>query len=850
MHLMSRLSAMFCLCAGLILCCGMLAADETASDPSMADPMDWPHWRGPEMNGISREKGLVDSWSPKGKGENLLWKRDDLAGRSTPIVMRGRLYTIVRDQPGTNREGEKVVCVDAATGETKWENRWNTFLSDVPDTRIGWSSVVGDPVTGNIYAQGVNGYFQCINGETGESLWSHSLSEEYGLLSTYGGRTNFPTLHGNLIIASAVIIGWGEMARPAHRFIAFDKRNGQPVWFSGTRPLPEDTTYSTPITTVINGQAQMIFGSSDGALHSFQPQTGKEIWNYYASPRGINTTPLVVGNKVFCGHSEEDLDDNTQGLVFALDASKSGDLAKGGELWRKKQLAVGKSAPIMVDGKLIAVEDSGTLLVLDPETGNEIANKKIGTMMTGSPTYADGKIYVCAANGRWFILKLNGNNIDTVHQLRLNNEEVHSSPVISHGRIYLQTMNAIYCIGKPDQTPSFDPRPVAPKENPVEADSKPAVVQLVPVESILSPGMKQPFQVRLFNAQGQYLKTVPASETKFSIKGNGSIGADGRFTSPADMTSPGTAVVTAEVGGLKGTSRIRVVPGFPWKFDFSNGEVPEAWVGIRYRHVPLDFDFFKSLEARDPLAAQLYIYLTSGFVNSGRPALKYDNSTPQQQWSEFLRFLELLQTVTNLEQAKQKLDPSLKLLVDEKFLAKWTWNDKPGIQLSVEKGSRKIDPAGGVMCKITTIPKGMRSQGWMGQTDHHDYTIQADVYGAIKNGKLPDIGLVAQRYTFDMMGSSQQLQIRTWPPVLSRMSKTIPFTWKPNTWYTMKFQASVEGKKAVLRGKVWVRGEAEPADWQVVAEDEEPNVIGSPGLFANATNAEVFYDNILVNSNK
>ncbi len=186
MHLMSRLSAMFCLCAGLILCCGMLAADETASDPSMADPMDWPHWRGPEMNGISREKGLVDSWSPKGKGENLLWKRDDLAGRSTPIVMRGRLYTIVRDQPGTNREGEKVVCVDAATGETKWENRWNTLLSDVPDTRIGWSSVVGDPVTGNIYAQGVNGYFQCINVETGESLWSHSLIEEYGLLSTYG----------------------------------------------------------------------------------------------------------------------------------------------------------------------------------------------------------------------------------------------------------------------------------------------------------------------------------------------------------------------------------------------------------------------------------------------------------------------------------------------------------------------------------------------------------------------------------------------------------------------------------------------------------------------------------------
>jgi hypothetical protein len=187
-------------------------------------------------------------------------------------------------------------------------------------------------------------------------------------------------------------------------------------------------------------------------------------------------------------------------------------------------------------------------------------------------------------------------------------------------------------------------------------------------------------------------------------------------------------------------------------------------------------------------------------------------------------------------------------LADEKFLAKWNWTDKPGVGLSVEKGPRKIDPAGGVMCKISTIPLGTRSQGWMGQTDYHDYTIQADVYGATKDGKLPDMGLIAQRYTFDMMGSSQQLQIRTWPPVLSRMSSTVPFPWKPNTWYTMKFQASVEGK-AVLRGKVWVRGVAEPADWQVTAEDTEPNRVGSPGLFANASNAEVFYDNILVHAN-
>ena len=62
-------------------------------------------------------------------------------------------------------------------------------------------------------------------------------------------------------------------------------------------------------------------------------------------------------------------------------------------------------------------------------------------------------------------------------------------------------------------------------------------------------------------------------------------------------------------------------------------------------------------------------------------------------------------------------------------------------------------------------------------------------------------------------------------------------------------QAAVEGDKAVLRGKAWVRGEEEPADWMVVAEDVSPNIIGSPGIFGNARDAEVFYDNFKMTAN-
>jgi hypothetical protein len=58
------------------------------------------------MNGISREKGLVSSWSPE--GENLLWRNTEISTRSTPIVMNGKVYLLSRSFPDSNREGEKV----------------------------------------------------------------------------------------------------------------------------------------------------------------------------------------------------------------------------------------------------------------------------------------------------------------------------------------------------------------------------------------------------------------------------------------------------------------------------------------------------------------------------------------------------------------------------------------------------------------------------------------------------------------------------------------------------------------------------------------------------------------------
>ena len=741
--------------AGALALAGLISVLAGSGAVTADEKFDWPFWRGPEMNGVSRETGLVDRWKPN--GENQLWFNPELATRSTPIIMRGKLYILARSEPGTSREGEQLICADAETGEVLWRNRFNVFLSDVPDTRVGWSSVLGDPETGKIYALGVCDLFQCLDGKTGEPIWSKSLSEEYGMLNTYGGRTNFPVIIDDLVIISGIVIGWGDMAKPAHRFIAFDKRDGTPVWFNETRLLPYDTTYSAPVLTTLDGEKALVFGSGDGAVYAMQPRTGKIIWKYQLSRRGLNTTPLVVDGIVYTGQSEENVDDTTMGAMVAINGVGKGDITKTGEIWRVTERMVGKSAGVMVDGRLYAVEDGGTLNVVDPKTGYRIDHKtgkrvdpnaryrpmKLGGPQRGSLLYADGKIYAATANGRWWILKPTDKGVKVLDRQRLRQTEIHASPIVSHGRIYLATTEGTYCIGKKDHKPVATERPAPPAEKPVAEDRKPAQLQLVPIEARIMPGGSIDYEVRLYNARGQFLGKQRAD---FSVDGPGKIDSDGRFEVPASRTKHSASIVTAKVGGLTGTARVRIVPELPWKFDFEDGEIPLPWVGVRYRNI-------------------------------------------------------LRETAGNHH-----------------------------------------------MVKVTTIPKGTRSQAWIGPVDLHDYTIEADVQGRTRDGKMPDIGLIAQRYTLDMQGASQALQIRTWP-TQRRMAVTIPFEWKPDVWYTMKFRAANEGDKAVLRGKVWPRAEPEPKEWTIVASDSSPNRHGSPGLFGDASTAEIFLDNLTVTAN-
>ena len=173
---------------------------------------DWAEWRGPNRDGISTEKNLPVKWSPT--GENLAW-RAPYGGRSAPIVMGDRVYLQNSAGKGETLQ-ERVMCFNADTGKLLWEHRFNVYLSDVPPHRVGWASPVGDPTTGNVYVLGVGGSLLGLDRD-GKVLWERSLGEDFGLLTTHGGRTVSPIIDGDLVIVSGVTFQWGQHGRGAHR---------------------------------------------------------------------------------------------------------------------------------------------------------------------------------------------------------------------------------------------------------------------------------------------------------------------------------------------------------------------------------------------------------------------------------------------------------------------------------------------------------------------------------------------------------------------------------------------------------------------------------------------------------
>ncbi len=538
---------------------------------------EWTSWRGPHQNGTSSQTGLIDTWSPDGK--NLIWRRD-FTGRSTPVVMGGRVFVNGRDGTGVDQQAV-VAAFDAGTGEPIWERRYNLYLTTVPMNRVGWASLTGDPETGYIYAQLVSGFFLCLDRD-GNTVWSRSLKEEHGRFEGYGGRTASAVIHEDLVILNMINGSWGNQGAPRHRYYAFDKRSGAVRWMSTPGGAVYDrNTQSVPVLATINGQRLVIGGNADGHIYALQARTGRKVWEFELSKRGINVSPVVDdAGRVFVSHSEENVDEATLGRVVALDGAGSGDITATGELWRWNRNKAGFPSPALHDGRVYIVSNQGNLAAVDAATGDVHWELSIGTVGKASPVWADGKLYAPETNGHFAIVRPADDSAEILarHELKMPDgqryAEFYGSPAIAYGRIYFTTEEGLYCLGDKDA-----PFEVAPSPPPDLGDEGPAqgpatTLQVSPAEVTANPGETHDFEVHAFDALGRALGPVEATLT---LRGIDAELAGGSVTIPADAGFAAGALV-ASSGDLEAEARLRVFPPLPWSEDFSGGK-RSAWIG-------------------------------------------------------------------------------------------------------------------------------------------------------------------------------------------------------------------------------------------------------------------------------
>lgn len=534
---------------------------------------EWPYWRGPHHDGTTDATGLPESWSPQ--GDNLAWSAP-YGGRSAPVVFGDRLYlqNSVGDGP---EQMERIVALDADTGDLLWEHRFNVALSDAPPHRVGWSSPTVDPATGNVYALGVDATFFGLSPD-GELLWERFLMEDAGAISTHGGRTPSPIVVDDLVIVSAVTSGWGGLARGSHRFVAVDKISGAIAWISSPGESPFDTTYSPPNLVEIDGREILLVGGGDGSALAIEAATGRPVWRYAMSKRGVNSGILLVGDTAVVTHGEENLGSSVMGRVAAVNALSVGEIEDADALWINDGLLAGFSSPV-TDGELVyQIDNAANLMGLDVNTGEVLWTEGLGTIQRASPVLADGKLYVGTANGEFFILRPSREGVEILDRddLAEGDElaEIIGSAAVAHGRVYFPSMERLYAIGPAGDLAlpaELRPRPRSSGEGAV------ATLIVHPQELVLEPGESVQFEARLFDERGRYLRSERAGAS-WSVGGPvGTIGPDGAFA--AADGGPMAGSVTATVDGVEGSARLRVIPPLPWSFDFDRMEaVPPFWI--------------------------------------------------------------------------------------------------------------------------------------------------------------------------------------------------------------------------------------------------------------------------------
>lgn len=377
---------------------------------SSAFAADWTQWRGPSRDGQAAQK-LPDQ--PK---LSKLWSRDIGIGFSAVSVKGDRLIAM------GNQKGKEIVqCLDANTGKTLWQISYPCEL--LPRMHEGGPGSTPTIDGETVYTLSKEGQIHALSLADGKILWQHKLQEKLSLGLPDWGYAGSPLILGDLVILD---VG------PT---VALNKKTGELVW----RSKNYTPAYGSPILFPFRGR-NLIATLNSEMLVVLDASTGAEIagtpWKtQYDAGAG---TPLALpGDRLFvstgyakgCG-------------VFQFDGSKLT------EVYLSKDLANHMNGSVLIDGKLYGFHGQGhpgerkraELVCMDASTGKVLwAQKGLGC---GSLSAAGDMLVLLSDRGELVLSKAKATNFAPLARMQAVGEAegrgvtAWTSPTIAHDRIY------------------------------------------------------------------------------------------------------------------------------------------------------------------------------------------------------------------------------------------------------------------------------------------------------------------------------------------------------------------------------------------------------------------------------
>lgn len=398
----------------------------------VAGAADWPRFRGPNGAGIAEDKNLPVKWTE----ENILWKTPiPGVGHSSPIVCKGRVFLQSASADGSERW---LLCLDVGKGEIVWKTRspgertrkhaLNSFASSTPASD-------GE----RVYAAFWDGkaiHLGAYDFKEGKPLWEKDLG---GYVSQHGFG------HSPMLIDGKVILANDQDG--TSRLLAFDAGSGDKAW--ETQRTPYRACYSTPIIHVKpNGDKELIVASTAG-ITSYDPADGKAnwwyTWKFARAPLRTVGSPIIAGDLVLAtsGDGAGDRD------VIAVRLGGQGDVSGTSLAWQNRKNYPFPYVPCLLAHGLylFGVHDKGVASCHLARNGEEVWRQRLDSGFTASPVLVDGKVYAVSQKGSVYVF-----NAASDFKLLAENsigEAVSSTPAVADDRMFLRGEKHLFCIGKP-----------------------------------------------------------------------------------------------------------------------------------------------------------------------------------------------------------------------------------------------------------------------------------------------------------------------------------------------------------------------------------------------------------------